>query len=99
MISMTDTTTTCPVHGPGCRRLHVGDRVQVVHSPTQVGYGQTGTVVADTDSGHFTVRFDVPATVTVTAHDTGMPVQFSYPELTYSEHELDKTAVPAPEGA
>ena len=89
---MSETTTTCPVHGLGCQRIHVGDRVQVVYGETQIGYGQTGVVVADTDSGHYTVRFDVPATITVVGYDTGVSEEFSYPELTYGEHELDKVA-------
>lgn len=82
----------CTFHGPNCQRLHIGDRVRVTYGPTQIGYGQYGVVVANADSGRFTVRFDVPAKVTVTARETGLPVDFSYPELTYSEHELDKLA-------
>jgi hypothetical protein len=89
---MSETTTTCTVHGLGCERLHVGHRVQVVYGEGQVGFGHVGVITADTASGDYTVRFDVPATVTVNAYDTGLPEVFVYPELTYREHELDKVA-------
>jgi hypothetical protein len=83
---MSETTTTCTVHGPACERIHVGDRVAVVYGPTQVGYGQTGVVVATTRYGNYVVRFDTPATVVIKGET------FSYDQLHYGEDELDKVS-------
>ena len=46
--------TTCPVHGPACERIHVGDAVQVM--TPGLGVGQYGEVVA-ADGERFTVHF------------------------------------------
>lgn len=77
---MTDTTATCPVHGPACDRIHVGDRVQVVYGEGQLGFGQAGEVVATDRYGNFHVRFDVP----VVANDS------TYAHPAYAESELAK---------
>ena len=87
---MTATAPATCIHGPACQRIHVGDRVKVVYGESQIGYGQTGVVTADTDHGHYTVRFDSPAKSVVIARETGQPEEFLYLELNYSEAELDR---------
>lgn len=83
---MSATTTACTVHGPSCERIHVGDRVEVVLDPGQLGYGATGTVIATTRYDDYVVEFDTPVSYTY-GGETSV-----YTRLNYNEAELEQLA-------
>lgn len=89
---MNHTETNCAALAAGiCGRLHVDDTVRVTYGGrTQVGFMQTGTVVAQPDAGTYTVHF--PDGVPVIGNDGEVLAVVSW-DLTYSESELEKVSI------